>query len=231
MNASLPPSRTRSEYSKGTMNRRRFPFWVILAGVAAVAIYLATATGFLKVNTLTLALVFAIGPLAIIGMLSVSDRLSPNRGSLAVRAGLIFLIIAFAFFTMMLAVQQTIFIQFQQFQSDAPNEETVQTLKYVFKGVNLVQLGMDVGFDVFYCFGMILFAAAMIPHPDFGRFLGIFGIISAAGLLILNIAAFPFIPADSGLVDLGPLTGVWWLLVIGQMLRLRRREKKSVATQ
>ena len=179
----------------------------------------------------TLALVFAIGPLAIIGMLSVSDRLSPNRGSLAVRAGLIFLIIAFAFFTMMLVVQQTIFIQFQQFQSDAPNEETVQTLKYVFKGVNLVQLGMDVGFDVFYCVGRILFAAAKIPHPGFGRFLGIFGVISAAGLLILNIAALPFIPADSGLVDLGPLTGVWWLLVIGQMLRLRRREKKSVATQ
>jgi hypothetical protein len=59
----------------------------------------------------------------------------------------------------------------------------------------------------------------MYDAPAFGRVLGGFGVISAAGLLLLNLATFPYPPAQSGLVDLGPVTGVWWLLVFIQIKR------------
>jgi hypothetical protein len=160
-------------------------------------------------------------------MLAISRRLEPEGGSLTLRAGTTFLIIGFALFTLMLVVQQTIFIQFRQFRAEAADQAAQDALALVFKGVNLVQLGADVAFDVFYCLGMILLAAVMYRHRDFGKVFGILGIVSAAALLAFNLYTFPYIPADSGLVDLGPVTGLWWLAVIVQFLRLERKARRA----
>lgn len=67
----------------------------------------------------------------------------------------------------------------------------------------------------------------MYREPNFGRILGGFGVVSAAALLIFNLATFPYIPDQSGLVDLGPVTGVWWLLVFIQMKRTVARVAKE----
>jgi hypothetical protein len=69
--------------------------------------------------------------------------------------------------------------------------------------------------------------AIMYRHPDFGRLLGGFGVVSASALLLLNLWAFPYPPADSGLIDLGPLTGVWWLAVIVQIKRTTARASEA----
>ena len=210
------------------MNKKKLPVALIVSGPAVVLVYLAAALGLIRnVNTIILTLVFAIGPVAIVGVLSISDRLSNDANSTIVQMGKIFLIIAFSFFTLMLVVQQTVFLEFQRFRSEETSQTAVETLKYVFKGVNLVQLGMDVAFDIFYCVGTISLAAAMYRHSDFGRFLGVFGSISAVGLLVLNLWTFPDVPSEKGLVDLGPVTGIWWLMVIVQMVRLRIRDRRK----
>lgn len=88
---------------------------------------------------------------------------------------------------------------------------------------------MDVAFDVFYCVGLMMLAAALARHPAFGRAVAVFGFISAAGLLALNLVAFPYTPSEAGLVDLGPVTGVWWLLVIVLQIRRMRRGRVRLA--
>jgi hypothetical protein len=67
----------------------------------------------------------------------------------------------------------------------------------------------------------------MFRHEDFGRLIGGFGMLSGAALLAFNLATFPYIPAESGLVDLGPVTAIWWLAVILQLFRLDRRDKRQ----
>jgi hypothetical protein len=204
---------------------------VSILGLAVVLVYLGAATGILKgADNLTLALVFAIGPVAIVGVLSISRRLAPQGGSLVLRAGTTFLTIGFALFTLMLVVQQTIFIRFRQFRSEATDEAAKEALALVFKGVNLVQLGADVAFDVFYCLGVILLAAVMYRHRDFGKAFGVLGIVSASALLAFNLYTFPSVPADAGLVDLGPVTGLWWLAVIVQFFRLERKSRSAART-
>jgi hypothetical protein len=199
---------------------------VSILGLAVLLVYLGAATGVIKgADNLTLSLVFAIGPVAIIGVLSVSRRLAPQGGTLPLRAGTTFLVIGFALFTLMLVVQQTIFIQFRQFRSESADEAAKEALALVFKGVNLVQIGADVAFDIFYCLGMILLAAVMYRHRDFGKIIGAFGVVAAAALLSFNLYTFPHVPADSGLVDLGPVTGLWWIAVIVQFLRLERKAR------
>ena len=206
--------------------RRNSLIGVSILGLAVLLVYLGAATGIIKgADNLTLSLVFAIGPVAIIGVLSISRRLAPQGGTLALRAGTTFLVIGFSLFTLMLVVQQTIFIQFRQFRSESADEAVKEALALVFKGVNLVQLGADVAFDIFYCLGMILLAAVMYRHRDFGKVIGAFGVVSAAALLCFNLYTFPYIPADSGLVDLGPVTGLWWIAVIVQFLRLERKAR------
>ncbi|UCC48699.1 MAG: hypothetical protein JSV41_00545 [Gemmatimonadota bacterium] len=211
----------------------RIPAGVIITGLGflVLLVYLGAATGLVRdVNKLLLILAFAIGPAAIVGVLSISERLARRVTSMRLKVGTVFLVIAFALLNLMLVVQQTIFLQFRQFRQDVADEAARESLRLVFEGVNLVQLGIDASFDIFYCVGLILFAAVMYGHRDFGKFLGVFGILAAAALLIANLAAFPYLPTESGLIDFGPVTGVWWLAVIVQIVRLNRRER-SVASR
>ena len=85
-----------------------------------------------------------------------------------------------------------------------------------------VEFGLDLAWDVFLVAGTILFSFAMLADPRLGRRFAVPGIAVAAGLYVLNFATFPAPPAAEGLVDLGPLVGLWYAAVSVQALRLRR---------
>jgi hypothetical protein len=59
----------------------------------------------------------------------------------------------------------------------------------------------------------------MFRHPRFGKIFSISGIILFSSLLFFNLITFPHPPASKGLFDVGPLTGLWALVVIIQSLR------------
>jgi hypothetical protein len=84
-----------------------------------------------------------------------------------------------------------------------------------------VEFGLDLSWDVFLVAGTILFSWAMLADPRFGRRFALPGIALAAGLYVLNFATFPTPPASEGLVDLGPLVGLWYAAVSVQALRVR----------
>jgi hypothetical protein len=84
-----------------------------------------------------------------------------------------------------------------------------------------VELGLDLSWDVFLVAGTILFSCAMLADARFGRRFALPGIALAAGLYVLNFATFPTPPASEGLVDLGPLVGLWYAAVSVQALRVR----------
>ncbi len=210
------------------MSAQRFPRSLGLAGILVIGAYLGSTTGLLPGDRLMLIPVFALGPVAVVGMLSIHERLSAGRPTLALRAGTVLLVIAFVLFTLMVVVQQTVALQFRDLRASA-DAPTAELLRTIFTGVDFVQLGMDVTFDLFYCAGMTLLAFVMFHHSEYGRWLGGFGMASALSLLALNLVTFPYVPAESGLIDLGPVTGVWWLLVIVQMIRNDRAARSRVA--
>jgi hypothetical protein len=84
-----------------------------------------------------------------------------------------------------------------------------------------VEFALDLSWDVFLVAGTILFCCAMLADRRFGRRFALPGIALAAGLYVLNFASFPTPPAAAGLVDLGPLVGLWYAAVSVQALRLR----------
>ena len=82
-----------------------------------------------------------------------------------------------------------------------------------------IWLGLDVAWDSYVGLGTICFALAMLRHPRFGRIFAFFGMAIGAGLLALNLYTFPTPPQNAGLVDLGPVLGLWYLVVTIQMWR------------
>lgn len=197
-------------------------------GVGAILVYLAGAFCWLPdLGNLVLAVVFAVGPIAIVGMLGMHERLRATANPFTLRVAITYLVIAFALLNLMLVVQQMGVHQFERFRSATTDATARAALETAFKGTNSVQLGIDVSFDVFYCLGMGLLSWIMYHDRDFGRLLGAFGMISAASLLALNLATFPVCPKDAGLVDLGPLTGIWWLLVCFRMKWVAARAPSS----
>lgn len=98
---------------------------------------------------ITLALVFAIGPVAIAGVLGIYELLRSSPSLFCLRVGSVFLIVAFALFNLMLVVQQMVRLQFQRFRQETTDPSQAAMLDAAFKGTNLVQLGIDVSFDVF----------------------------------------------------------------------------------
>ena len=88
-----------------------------------------------------------------------------------------------------------------------------------------VILGLDVAFDAFIGLGTLLFGLAMIHDRRFGRIVGWLGVV-IGGVLILGFNAwtFPLPPKDAGLLDPGPLSGLWYLAVVILLIRsLRHR--------
>ena len=59
----------------------------------------------------------------------------------------------------------------------------------------------------------------MYKHPRFGKLFSISGVVLFLLLLSFNMYTFPHPPAENGLIDLGPFSGIWALAVNIQAFR------------
>jgi hypothetical protein len=82
-------------------------------------------------------------------------------------------------------------------------------------------LGLDVAWDVFLVLGAMLLAWNMWHHPRFGRVLAVSGGVIAIALLVINLAVFPE-PPGHNTVDLGPVIGLWYVIVTVRLAMSRR---------
>ena len=203
--------------------------WVALLGFIVLFFYLSSAFQIISYpRQLYITLFLAISPVAIAGVYAVGKRLAEYRDTITVQIGRIFGIIGFAIFEVMMCVQQGTRIYFREdLLNEAPGDISVDIVETIYRGVNSVQFTMDVAFDVFYCLLIILYSFEMFRNIAFGKFVGVFGIISGLGLLVLNLWTFPYPPAESGLVDLGPLTGIWWIWVIVLLIKIDQKEQNA----
>lgn len=146
----------------------------------------------------TAALAAAWGPLLAVASIGMGRLLSLHQESYAVDLAVRFNVIAGALVSAMLLVQIAV----------------GETTRGVATPAEVVAIwgGLDVAWDAYIGAGTALLGWAMWGHPRFGRVLGGIGLALALGLLILNFATFPTPPGESGLVDLGPFVGLWYLV-------------------
>lgn len=93
--------------------------------------------------------------------------------------------------------------------------------------------GLDVAWDLYVGTGTILFALCMFGRRGLGAWLAVPGLLIGSLLLIFNIVTFPKPPDTAGLVDFGPLVGLWYLAVYVRLgvssVLLERQQRRSTA--
>lgn len=150
------------------------------------------------------------GPLIACASVALYLLLASERATLAGQLAAVANVAAGALVTAMLLVQISV---------DDVEAELSPAVNEAFEHV---EFGLDLSWDVFLVAGTILFGLAMVADARFGLRFGLPGIVVAAALYVLNFASFPTPPADAGLVDLGPLVGLWYAAVSVQALRIWR---------
>lgn len=213
------------------MNKSILSIVASVFGLLIIFIYLNFAVGLVHFSQfITLVLAFAIAPVVLWGIVELYSDLSKTDNLVILRLATVYLIIAFAFLLLMLVVQQAIFISMDEFIANEPLDANKNILKLILKGLNRVQLGIDVAFDVFYSLGLVLMSVVLMKHKGFGVPFGIYGIACGSLLLIFNVYTFPIPPRNANLFDVGPLTAVWWIWIIVQSIRQGRSKTNNRTT-
>jgi hypothetical protein len=195
--------------------------FAIATGFAAVLSY--TGAIFIPLHeTISLTLAFLFGPFFMASSLALFHLLKNYSDTIALRIGVLFNIVGTAMVTLMLVVQQTSFAFHDRFKTEDRGTVSDEQLRWIFREVNAIQLGMDLTWDIFISIGTLCFAVAMWKHPVFGKAISLLGVLLAILLLAFNMAYFPTPPADAGSIDFGPFVASWYTLITCWSLARRK---------
>jgi len=179
---------------------------------------------------LTIFLACFVGPLLSVASYGLYQFMKLHRKTVTLQIALVSNIIAGTVFNLMLIVQLARTIWMGDYLDSASNAAVTEMLRWISKGVLTVQAGLDVSWDVYIVIGTFFFGLNMITHPRFGKIFGGIGILLALLLLAFNLYTFPIAPMDTGLIDFGPFTGLWYFAATVQILRSMKWVKNSLAS-
>lgn len=199
------------------MAERQWLKWCAIFGAAAVVDYLAVP--FIPQPVKRVAF-FAEGPLFVAFALALSRTLLERRPSVSAWLAGAFGAVGGAVMTLMAVVQNSINATMNRLIAAEAGEASRQGLRVVWKGLDSVQLGMDVVFDIFWLTALALFGLSMVRDDRFGRVIGWLGAVVCVACLAINIWSFPTPPRP----DLGPLIGLWGVVVVIAAWRASMRE-------
>lgn len=160
---------------------------------------------------LTLMVAGSFGPALGFASFGLHRLLRLHRDSVTSQIAAISNMVAGALVTAMLMTQFATAVRRDDYFARVSDDEAIRT---IIRWVWDVNLGLDIAFDVYIGLGTTLFGFAMLRHPRFGRVVGGLGILAGALIIIFNFATFPENPGTQGLVDTGPTTGLWYLIVV-----------------
>lgn len=168
-----------------------------------------------------IALIFAslFGPLLMTASLGLYYFLKADRKTVTGHLAVISNVIASAMVSLMLFVQLSVNLSIPDLMDSASEGISETTMRWIWQVVDKMQLGMDVSWDIFIGIGTILFAVTMMKHPRFGKIFGFLGFLIGHFILVFNLATFPTPPADAGLIDFGPILGIWYLVATILIIR------------
>ena len=217
MNNQMTESSHRSEQSGELTQANQLTLsWVQIGGIAGilgvVAFFLASTGLFGLMPSYYLGM--ALGPLLSVAFVGYYYFFRAHKLSPALQIATLFGIIAGSIFNMMIVVQGALFIAIPAADRDS--------IGAAWDAVNMVQLGLDVSWDIYLTLATILLAVVMWGHPRFHKIFALVTGLLGAGLLVLNLWTYPIPPGSAGSVDLGPLVGAWYLVISLRVLSSRK---------
>lgn len=197
---------------------RRFVLAGIICGILADIVYFVSATIGLPLR-IAFPVFWSFGPLLIVAAVGIYYFLSLKGKSAALVLGTLFMIIAGALVTLMGTMQGSYRLAMQEIKPERVNVTAKMAWDMAVTAADSLQLGADLAWDIFIFSSMVLLGLTMRGDIRLGKITGSLGIIIGLLGLGFNIYTFPTPPGNAGLIDVGPLAGLWFLLVTIQMIR------------
>ena len=208
------------------MDNRRFWLNCGIAGIAGMVCYiLAIMVPWpqTQLGRSMLLLVASAWPIfSIVFSYGIYTFIAAERDGAANRLALIFGVLAFSTVLSMLIVQMAVNAAFADIAKGL--EDTTSTA--LSRGLKMVDLGLDIAWDVLIGVSMIFLAIALKGRTGFGIWWAAPVMILGVLMLGLNAATFPWPPGEAGLFDIGPFVGTYMLVIAVRFIVLVRREKK-----
>lgn len=203
-----------------------------IAGVLSIcSYYIAIIFPWPETQLGTSASVLAGSAFPILGMIScyaLCNFIAAEKEGVANRIAFVFAIAGFTTLLAMLLVQLAVVSGLPEITRDLDTT----TAKVLRRAMRMVDLGLDVAWDLLFSTAMIFWGVALLKRTGFGPAWG-FPLMALGGLLIiLNVATFPWPPGSHGSFDLGPVAALFLLALNIRLALLGRRAKAgSVAVR
>lgn len=142
-----------------------------------------------------------------------------EQESTANRLSFVFVALAFTTVLAMIIVQLAIGAGLPEF-TQGLDESTARALR---RGLRLVDLGLDVAWDMLIGTALIFSGLAIRVRRGLGLWWGITSVLLGAALILLNASTFPWPPGDRGLFDIGPFIGVFVMFLAARLAWLGKK--------
>ena len=194
-----------------------------IAGMVAVASYvLAIAVSWPETQrgtSIALVVVSAWPILSIVYSYGLYSFVAADGESTANRLAFVFAVAAFTMVLGMIVVQLAVGAGIGDITKNL-DEHTTTALR---RGLRMIDLGLDVAWDMLIGTTLILSGIAIRGRTGLGLGWAIPSVLLGVALIVLNAATFPWPPGDRGLIDIGPLVGVFVMALSARLLILGTR--------
>lgn len=192
-----------------------------LSGIVGTAAYVVAATVSLPpVVTYVVAMSWPI--LSIVFIFSLYRFLELDHAGISNQLALLFGSLAFTLVAAMISVQLAVNMGIDEYLVKYSKDQQ-PLLDMVRRSIRLVDMGLDVAWDLFGGMALVFLSFALGGSRHFGRWWGIPLFLLSAAVIVLNISTFPWPPDSRGLFDVGPAIGLFLIVLSIRLLVLARR--------
>jgi hypothetical protein len=192
------------------------------SGIVGTLCYIITAVVPLG-QTLTYTLAMAWPVLSVIFAFSLCEYIKIDRHSSANQLAFVFAALGFAMVAAMISIQLAVRTGIEEHAANSP--ENQEFLKLIRRSIRLVDMGLDVAWDLLIGTSLIFLGFALIQHKGFGTWWAVPAGLLGGLLIVLNVSTFPWPPNTQGLFDIGPAIGLFIIAVSVRLLLLGIRMK------
>jgi hypothetical protein len=192
--------------------------------VVAVACYILTIAvpwPETQLGTSTALVVVSAWPvLSIVYSYGLYSFEAAERESTANRLAFVFAVAAFTTVLGMIVVQLAVGAGIGEI-TEGLDERTTKALR---QGLRMIDLGLDVAWDMLIGTALIFSGIAMRRRSGLGLTWAIPSLVLGMALIVLNAATFPWPPGDRGFFDIGPFIGVFVMALATRLAVLGIRQ-------
>lgn len=200
----------------------RLFIWGGICGIIGTSLYVIAIVAPMP-NIMAYALVMAWPLLSIIFVYSLYKFIAFVDQNVFNQLAFLMACLAFTILSIMISSQLAVKFGVEEYIAASKSDEEI--LFVIRKALRLIDMGIDVAWDLFIGVSLLFLSGAMKTNKFFSRWWSLLAALLGITLIILNVVTFPWPPDTRGLFDVGPFIGLYIialsirLLIIGLRMR------------